>query len=244
MLNLSKKLSTPPPIPESRQTIYLPDHLLDRQKSNFNSFVLIKRNVSLVLRLQKLFYFYPNRQLKLGAAATSLVIGLSGCQILPGKVYYMPSASMEPTVLVNDRFWVNLNAYSTNTPQRGDIVIFRPTEALKRDGFNEIFLKRVIGLPGEQVSLVDGKVYINGKALSEPYLAAGTKTKADICNSISTAWLAKPQTIPAKQYFVLGDNRENSYDGRCWGLVPSENLVGQATTIFWPPEHYGSLKGK
>jgi signal peptidase I len=149
---------------------------------------------------------------------------------------------MTPTLAVNDRFWVNLTAYTSATPQRGDIVLFNPTEILKRDGYKEAFVSRVIGLPGERISLIDGKVHINGKPLNEPYLAAGTKTEAEPCGA--NAWLSQPQTIPPKHYLTLGDNRNNSYDGRCWGLVPSENLVGQATQIFWPLNHSRSLKGK
>jgi signal peptidase I len=100
----------------------------------------------------------------------------------------------------------------------------------------------LIGLPGERISLVNGKVYINGNPLNEPYLTAGTKTEAEKCGA--SAWLSQPQIILPKHYLTLGDNRNNSYDRRCWGVVPSENLVGQATMIYWPLNRYGSLKGK
>jgi signal peptidase I len=195
-----------------------------------------------MLRFHKLSHCHSDPRLKLAAVSTLLVLGLSGCGLLTTRAYYIPAGSMLPTLAINDRVWVDLTAYASTTPQRGDIVVFKPTEALKRDGYNDSFVKRVIGLPGERISFVDGKVYINGKPLNEPYLAAGTKTEAEACGA--GAWLAKPQTIPPKHYLMLGDNRNNSYDGRCWGLVPSENIVGQATAIYWPLNHSRSLNGK
>jgi signal peptidase I len=175
--------------------------------------------------------------------STLILVGLSSCSLRPGKAYYIPAGSMEPTLAINDRIFVDLNAYEAAAPRRGEIVVFKPTATLQQAGFTAVFIKRIVGLPGERVSLVNGKVYVNGKPLAEPYLAADTKTQAELC-SPEVVWLNKPQMIPPNHYLMLGDNRNNSFDGRCWGLVPRDHLVGRATMIYWPPNHYGSLDGK
>jgi signal peptidase I len=169
-----------------------------------------------------------------------LLLGLSGCS--PGKAYYIPVGSMEPTLAINDRIFVNPSAYAVAAPQRGDIVILSPTEVLIQNGYRDVLVKRIVGLPGEAIRLVAGKVYINDRPLPEPYLDANALTQVQSCPM--PAWLDKPQIIPKNHYLVLGDNRPNSFDSRCWGVVPRENLVGKATMIYWPPEHYGSLEGR
>jgi signal peptidase I len=94
--------------------------------------------------------------------------GLTGCGERPIKAYYITSEGMLPTFHVNDRVITNLRAYALSSPQRGDIVLFNPTERLRQDGFSDPFIKRIVGLPGEQVALKNGSVYINQKLLKEP----------------------------------------------------------------------------
>ncbi len=177
------------------------------------------------------------------AISPILLSALTSCGERPIKAYYMPSESMLPTIQVNDRVITNLQGYAISSPQRRDIVMFNPTEKLQQDGFSDPFMKRIIGLPGEQIALKNGGVYINGKLLQEVYLAKGTQTTADICG-VAAPFLSTPQKIPPDAYLVLGDNRDNSYDSRCWGVVPRSSLIGKVTLIFWPPNRFGSLNEK
>jgi signal peptidase I len=107
---------------------------------------------------------------------------------------------------------------------RGDVIVFRyppNPEAIP-------YIKRVIGLPGDQIHIADGKVSVNGQAVVEPYLTVTTNRGGD--------W-----TVPAGQLFVMGDNRNNSSDSRSWGFVPLENIIGRAELIYLPPQHWGLL---
>jgi signal peptidase I len=138
---------------------------------------------------------------------------------------YIPSGSMLPTLTINARLVVDKTAYRSQLPQRGDIVIFQPTEALKKQNFRDSFLKRIIGLPGETLQVKNGLVYINGKPLQEKYLEERPDYKFG------------PVVLPAKQYFVLGDNRNNSYDSHYWGFLPRKLIFGKAIGVFCPVEN-------
>jgi signal peptidase I len=148
---------------------------------------------------------------------------------------YIPTGSMLPTIQGNpdawkaDRIMVDKVSYRFHPPNRGDIVVFRPTDKLQGEDRNSDFVKRVIGLPGDKVDIRGGKVYINNKALIENYIQEQPRYNYG------------PVTIPANQYFVLGDNRNNSYDSHYWGFVPRENIIGKAALRIWPIERMGSL---
>ena len=129
--------------------------------------------------------------------------------------------SMEPTMASGEYVMVNRLSYRFGTPQRGDIIVFH----FPRDPKEE-YIKRVIGLPGDEVEVRNGQVYINGQPLSEPYL----EVKMDYIGS----W-----RIPAGQLFVLGDNRNNSSDSHDWGTVPMDYVVGKAALVYWPPTDWG-----
>lgn len=137
---------------------------------------------------------------------------------------YIPSGAMIPTLQINDKVLVDKHSYQTQPPQRGDIVLFHPTPTLVAQNFKDPFIKRVIGLPGETIQVKSNKVYINGKALSENYLAEPPDYEYG------------PVTIPNNAYFVLGDNRNNSYDSHYWGFVPRANIFGKAIGIYCPVE--------
>jgi signal peptidase I len=107
-------------------------------------------------------------------------------------------------------------------PRRGDVIVFRFPNQPDRD-----FIKRVIGNPGDQVEIRDGLVFINGKALDESYIP--DRTQHDF----------GPQLVPDGEYFVLGDNRNNSYDSRSWGFVPEANIIGRAWVTYWPFDSFG-----
>jgi len=143
---------------------------------------------------------------------------------------YIPSGSMLPTLQINDRLIIDKWSYRSQSPQRGDIVLFSPTEALKQQNFKDAFISRLIGIPGDKVEVKGGKVYVNNQPLEENYIEDAPNYQFG------------PVTVPANSYFVLGDNRNNSYDSHYWGFVPRENIMGKATKRFWPPDRSGAIK--
>ena len=178
----------------------------------------------------------------------SIVLALS-IRTFVAEARWIPSGSMEPTLHGTPNQWeadkiiVDKLSYKFSAPGRGDVVVFSPTEELQKEQFQDAFIKRIIGLPGDKVELIRGKVHINGKVLGEEnYLASGQNTSVEVCTSAPTQpFLSKPQTIPANSYLVLGDNRGSSYDSRCWGVVPRENIIGRAVLRFWPLNKVGGI---
>ncbi len=133
------------------------------------------------------------------------------------------SISMIPTLHPGDFVIVNKLSYELNEPARGDIVVFR----LPRDP-SQRYIKRVIGLPGDEIMIRAGDVYLNGEQLVEPYVSVTT--------SRGGSW-----NVPPDSYFVMGDNRNNSSDSRVWGFVPSDNIIGKGLLVYWPPQKWGVL---
>jgi len=129
--------------------------------------------------------------------------------------------SMEPTLHSGEFVIVNRLAYRLGKPQIGDIIVFR----FPRNPEQE-YIKRVIGLPGDQVVIANNQVKVNGKLLKEPYIAARPKYETTL-------------TVPEDSLFVLGDNRNNSSDSHTWGPVPFPNVVGKAVIVYWPPREWG-----
>lgn len=178
----------------------------------------------------------------------SIVLAL-GIRTFVAEARWIPSGSMEPTLHGTPNQWeadkiiVDKLKYKFSQPQRGDIVVFSPTAALQKEQYQDAFIKRIIGLPGDKVELRDGKVYINNKTLPEEnYLKSKERTVIDVCTSgQQPPFLAQPQTIPADSYLVLGDNRNSSYDSRCWGVVPKKNIIGRAVIRFWPLNSIGEI---
>lgn len=162
-------------------------------------------------------------------------IGLSlflafGIRTFAVQAYFIPSGSMEPTLEINDRLLVNKLSYNFTHPQRGDIIVFNPTKALRAENFHDSFIKRVIGLPGDFVSVKGGRVYVNDCALRENYIAARPDYNYG------------PIIVPPDSYLVLGDNRNNSYDSHYWGFVPQHDIIGRAVVRFWPLNRVGMLE--
>jgi signal peptidase I len=150
------------------------------------------------------------------------------------QAFYIPSASMEPTLEKGDRVLVNKLSYDLHDINRGDIVVFElPPEKVGADGIKDL-IKRVVGLPGEVIETRDGIVYIDGERLDEPYLPEGTLTDQPPIER---------QTVPEDHIFVMGDNRDNSADSRFAnrGPIPVDDVVGRAFIQVWPPTDVGGL---
>lgn len=137
--------------------------------------------------------------------------------------------SMEPNLHTSDYVLTDKVSYRLGTPQRGDVVVFHaPPAAHCPAGTGCDYIKRVIGLPGEIVEVKDNGIYVNGSKLSEPYIPETTKTMANAFTA------DRAVTLGPDEYFVVGDNRENSSDSRSWGPITSKNIVGRAFFRYWP----------
>lgn len=167
-----------------------------------------------------------------------------------GQARVIPSGSMENTLLIGDHLimsrigydagipFTNIHATLWRNPKRQQIIIFKPPF----DRNAPDYVKRVIGLPGDTVDVHDGGVWINGKRLQENYTLGKTER-------VAPTDVALPYHVPTKCYFVMGDNRENSYDSRFWGCVPRSDIIGTPVMIYmsldapsdaWQPGQYGA----
>jgi signal peptidase I len=153
---------------------------------------------------------------------TALVLAL-GVRGSVAQAFRIPSASMQPQLEVGDRVVVSRLAYRLHDPRRGDVVVFPCPPAACGDRDDD-YIKRVIGLPGEQVEGRGGSVWIEGHRLQEPYLPAGVVTSA-----------FGPVRVPDDAVWVMGDNRGESADSRVFGPVPRSQLIGRAIARVWPP---------
>lgn len=157
-------------------------------------------------------------------AGVFILLLQSAIAIPPSEVM---SSSMEPTLEIGQRLIISKIAYFFHEPERGDIIVFDPPHTQQGD-----FVKRIIGLPGESVEIKEGTVYIHKEdgsilPLDEPYI------KEPSTRPFNGA------TIPENEYFVLGDNRNNSSDSRTGWTVPRQNIVGKAWLSSWPPSEWG-----
>lgn len=171
------------------------------------------------------------------------------------QAFYIPSASMEPTLKVGDRVLVEKLGYRWGEPGRGDVVVFERdlaaiVSAVEEEnepfwddivnsfkslfgfptGGKQDFIKRVIGVGGDSIEGKDGRVFVNGEQIEEPYLPEGTETST-----------FGPTEVPQGEIFVMGDNRGNSDDSRNFGPVPIDSVVGRAFILIWPPSDFGTL---
>jgi signal peptidase I len=154
------------------------------------------------------------------------------------ETFFIPSGSMEPTLQIGDRIVVDKLAYHLHGIDRGDIVVFTrpPAEDCGGAPVSDL-VKRVIGLPGETISLSGGYVDINGKRLDERWLPASVQGVSDPGPPGPAYSLARPYRIPANHYFVMGDNRTESCDSRYWGPIARNTIVGKVDLRVWPLEH-------
>jgi signal peptidase I len=133
-------------------------------------------------------------------------------------------SSMEPTLHNGELVIVDKVSYQIWEPGRGDVIVFHYPRNPEKE-----YIKRIIGLPGDRVDILNGQVYINGEAILEPYIAAAPTYPGN--------WTVNPDS-----FFVLGDNRNNSDDSHRWGTVPVDYVIGKAILVYWPPEEWGLIE--
>ena len=160
------------------------------------------------------------------------------------QAFKIPSGSMKPTLLIGDHLLVSKSSYGIKLPfsdsvlipigdpKRGDIVVFRFPEDPDKD-----FIKRIIGLPGDKLEVRNKEVYINGQRIKDPWAHYTDRVILDR-NSGQPRDFFGPMEVPPDQYFVMGDNRDESYDSRFWfgnkgGFVPRRDILGKAFIIYW-----------
>lgn len=183
-----------------------------------------------------------------GLLLTALVIAVLIKTFLI-QPFWIPSESMLDTIHVNDRVMVNKLAFQFGEPQRGDVVVFRdPAEPEVDESIPEVvirsvleaigirtrglddLIKRVVGLPGETITISENRVHVDGVAIEEPYLDEDVVMPD-----------AGPFVVGEDEVFVMGDNREFSFDSRRFGNIPYDSLVGRAFVIIWPLSNFGGL---
>lgn len=168
--------------------------------------------------------FIDNARLVAIALAIALFV-----RIFIAEPRFIPSPSMVPTLAVGDRLLVEKVSYRLHAPHQGDIAVFEPPPQLQEYGYlpSQAFIKRVIGLPGQTVQVTQGKVYVDGQALVEPYIAAPPEYEMP------------PVQVPPGSLFMMGDNRNDSNDSHVWGFLPVQNVIGRAAFRFWPIKKVG-----
>ena len=160
------------------------------------------------------------------------------------QAFKIPTGSMRPTLLAGDIILVNKFIYGAKIPfskyrlpkvrlpKRGDVVVFIFPEDPKKD-----FIKRMVGLPGDTVEIKSGSIYVNG----QPLVDYGFSQRY-YYNRGDFAQEGSKITVPADNYFVLGDNSASSQDSRYWGFVPAKNILGEAMVVYWPPQRIRIIK--
>jgi signal peptidase I len=157
--------------------------------------------------------------------------------------FYIPSGSMEPTLHVNDRIFVNKLSYHLHHVHRGDIVVFDTPPGQDRSAVKD-YVKRVIALPGETVLGHDGAVWVNGKRLVEPYVnkqCTPSSAYPDFTPTSKLAGIGPGSRILPGYVWVMGDNRCNSSDSRVFGAIKESSIVGRAFIRIWPLNRLGLL---
>jgi signal peptidase I len=166
--------------------------------------------------------------------ALSAVLAL-GIRQFVAEARFIPSESMVPTLLVDDRLIIDKVSYKFNQPGRGDVVVFMPPDTAadcdrSKPKPEDAFIKRIIGMPGDKIEVKESNLYINDKMVQENYLNEPMSQKN-----------YGPSTVPPQQYLMMGDNRNHSCDGRTWGFVRKERIIGRAIVRFWPLNRMGGL---
>jgi signal peptidase I len=165
------------------------------------------------------------------------------------QAFKIPTGSMEENLLIGDHLlvdkfifgpapgWLERSVFPVRDPRRGDVVVFKYPEDPERD-----FIKRVIGLPGETIEVRQKQVYVDGRKLDEPYVhfLQTDVPEGQETTSLDVRERYGPVSVPPAQYFVMGDNRDNSQDSRYWGFLPKSYIKGKALMVYWSYESDGA----
>jgi len=150
---------------------------------------------------------------------------------------WIPSGSMLPTLQLQDKVLIEkvtprINQIISKEIQRESIIVFHPPNSLKQLGYDEnsALIKRVIGVPGDQIEVNEGNLLLNGKLMEESWITEPMNYEMDVI------------TVPKGSLWVLGDNRNNSLDSHIWGPLPKENVIGTAIWRYWPLKRFGTIR--
>jgi len=180
-------------------------------------------------RLVKIFSKVANRELAYDIIETIILAVVIWFAVnLTTARFIVEGSSMEPTLHTGQYLLVDRLSYQFGQPQHGDVVVFRyPMNPV------DDYVKRVIGIPGDEVIIRSKTVYVNGQALSEPYIQDDGMVLND---GYQGKWV-----VPEDHYFVMGDNRNHSSDSRSWGLLARTDMIGKAWLSYWPPQEWGLI---
>lgn len=164
--------------------------------------------------------------LSVGAGLLCLIVMQALYKTYVVQAFRMPSGSMIPTLLIGDHFLTDKTYANKKKVERGDILIFKYPKDQRK-----MYVKRVIGLPGDSIEIKDKKIYINNELIEEPY-AIHTDRHVFAAHQNPRDNLG-PVVVPDSSYFMMGDNRDRSNDSRFWGFLHSSNIKGRAGMIYW-----------
>jgi len=183
-----------------------------------------------LLKQLRIIFSRENLEVVITAVILALII-----RTFVVQAFKIPTGSMRPTLVEGDRILVNKFIYRFKEPERGDIIVFKYPEDMKKD-----FIKRLVAFGGEDLEIRDGNIFIDGNIVEEPqrlrqifyYNKPGTPYGEE----------GLKISVPEGAFFVLGDNSASSRDSRYWGFVPRKNLVGKAFVLYWPLRRIRTLK--
>jgi len=228
--------------------------------ANTSPFILLVAFGLAYFSLYHVYIFAPNKREQSNKYIEIICIVLFVLEVIVplsiktfvAEARYIPSSAMEPTLLKDDRLIIDKLSFRWHKPERGEIIVFNPPNNPVVPDASKVYIKRVIGLPSDRISIHDGKVFVNDSPLNEPYIAQPLNytlptQDASLCpNCFSPDDVKSGKnglffTVPNGQYWMMGDDRNNSLDSHAWGFLPEKNLIGRAIIRYYP---FDSRAGK